>query len=65
MEDYNYVRPGESSICNEAYRNKYESTHPQPYNLDQLERCQANRTLSYEAFFRANQPAEGHPANDT
>ena len=31
----------------------------------QLQRCQANHPLSYEAFLRANQPAEGHPADDT
>ena len=31
----------------------------------QLRRCQANHPLSYEAFLRANQPAEGHPADDT
>jgi hypothetical protein len=53
-----------------------ETTHPRPYTLDgaieywinrrrQLQRCQANHPLSYEAFLRANQPAEGHPADDT
>ena len=54
---------------------RYETTHPRPYSLDQaieywvnrrrqLQRCQANHPLSYEAFLRANQPAEGHPAED-
>ena len=67
IEDYNYIRLGESSIHNEAYRDWYE---PQLHSLDQaitywvsrrrqLERCQANHPLSYEAFLRANQPAEG------
>jgi hypothetical protein len=67
MEDYNYIRLGESSIHNEAYRDWYET---QLHSLDQaitywvsrrrqLERCQANHPLSYEAFLRANQPAEG------
>jgi hypothetical protein len=75
-EDYNYIRPGQSSLRDEAYREWYETTHPRPYTLEvaieywsnrrrQLRRCQANHSLSYEAFFRANQPAEGHPANDT
>jgi hypothetical protein len=31
----------------------------------QLHRCQANHLQSYEAFLHANQPSEGHPANDT
>ena len=72
-EDYNYSPSGQSSIRDEAYRNWYETTHPQPYSLDQarqywvnrrrqLHRCQANLPQSYEAFLRANQPAEGHPA---
>ena len=26
-EDYNYIRPGKSSIRDEAYRNWYETTH--------------------------------------
>ncbi len=33
--------------------------------FDQPKRCQANHPQSYEAFLRANQPAEGHPADDT
>ena len=76
LEDYNYIRPGESSIRDKAYRNWYETTHPRPYSLNmvieywsnrrrQLQRCQSNQPLSYEAFLRTNQPAEGHPANDT
>ena len=76
MEDYDYIRPIESSIRNEAYRDWYETAHPQPHSLDksitywinrrrQLERCQAFHPLSYELFLRANQPAEGHPVNDT
>ncbi len=75
-EDYNYIRPGPSSIRDEAYQEWYETTHPRPYILKgaieywsnrrrQLQRCQANHPLSYEAFLRANQPAEGHPADDT
>ena len=75
-EDYNYIRPSQSSIRDEAYREWYETTHPRPYTLDgaieywsnrrrQLQRCQANHPLSYEAFLRANQPSEGHPADDT
>ncbi len=31
----------------------------------QLQRCQANYPQSYEAFLHPNQPAEGHPADDT
>ena len=76
LEDYNYIRPGPSSLRDEAYREWYETTHPRPYTVDvaieywtnrrrQLQRCQANHPLSYEAFLHANQPAEGHPANDT
>ena len=77
IEDNNYIRPGKSSIRNDAYRYWYETTHPQPHSLDQviitysvnrrwqLKRCQANHPLSYEAFLHANQPAGGHPANDT
>jgi hypothetical protein len=76
LEDYNFIRPGLSSIRDEAYRNWYETTHPRPYTLEaaieywnkrrrQLRRCQANHPLSYKAFLRANQPAEGHPADDT
>ena len=34
LEDYNYIRPGESSIRDEAYRNWYVTTHPRPYSLD-------------------------------
>ena len=75
-EDYNYIRPRQSSIRDDAYRAWYETTHPRPYTLNgaieywinrrkQLQRCQANHPLSYEAFLRANQPAEGHPADDT
>ena len=75
-EDYNYIRPGESSIRDENYRNWYETTHPRPYSLNQaieywenrrrqLQRCQANHPLSYEAFLIANQPAEGRFADDT
>ena len=71
-EDYNNIRPSQSSIRDEAYQEWYETTHPRPYTLDgaieywikrrrQLQRCQANHPLSYEAFLRANQPAEGHP----
>ena len=74
--NYNYSRPDGSSLCDEAYWNWYETTHPQPHSLDQaiefwknqrrqLERCQANHPLLYETFLRANQPAEGHPADDT
>jgi hypothetical protein len=70
------IRLGKSCICDEAYRDWYENTHPQPHSLDQaieywinrrrqLKRCQANPPLSYEVFLHANQPAEGHPANDT
>ena len=70
------IRLGKSSICDEAYRDWYENTHPQPHSFDQaieywinrrrqLKRCQANPPLSYEVFLHANQPAEGHPANDT
>ena len=77
LDDYNYIRPGESSIRDEAYRNWYETTHPRPYSLDQaieyywvnqrrqLQRYQANHPLSYKAFLRANQPTEGHFADDT
>ena len=47
-----------------------------PYTLDgaieywinrrrQVQRCQVNHPLSYEAFLHANQPAEVHPADDT
>jgi hypothetical protein len=76
-EDYNYIRPGPSSIRDESYRTWYETTHPRPHTLDraieywinnrrrQLQRCQANHPLSYEAFLRANQPAEGHHADET
>ena len=75
-EDYNYIRPSQSSIRDEAYREWYETTHPRSYTLDgaseylinrrrQLQRCQANHPLSYEAFLRANQPVERHPADDT
>ena len=75
-EDYNYIRPGQDSLRDEAYREWYETTHPRPYSLDgaieywtnrrrQLQRCQANHPQSYEAFLRANQPADGHPADDT
>ena len=74
LEDYNYIRPGQSSIRDEAYWNWYETTNPRPYSLDmaieywvnrrrQLQR--ANHPLSYEAFFRANQPADGHPSDKT
>ena len=36
LEDYNYIRPGESSIRDEAYRNWwYETIHPRPYGLGQ------------------------------
>ena len=76
QEGYNYIRPSPSSLRDEAYREWYETTHPRPHTLDgaieywinrcrQLQRCQTNHPLSYEAFLRANQPAEGHPANDT
>ncbi len=76
LENYNYIRPGLSSIRGEAYREWYETAHPRPYTLEaaieywsnrrrQLRRCQANHPLSYEAFLRANQPAEGHPADET
>ena len=34
LEDYNYIRPGQSSIRDEAYRNWYETTHPRPYTLE-------------------------------
>ena len=33
-EDYNYIRPSQSSIRVEAYRELYETTHPRPYTLD-------------------------------
>ena len=33
-EDYNYIRPHQSSIRDEAYRAWYETTHPRPYTLD-------------------------------
>ena len=75
-EDYNYIRPSQDFIRDYGYRERYETTHPRPYTLDgaveywvnrrrQLHRCQANHPLSYEAFLRANQPAEGHPTDDT
>ena len=36
LEDYNYIRPGDSSIRDEAYRDcYYETTHPRPYSLAQ------------------------------
>ena len=74
-EDYNYIRPSQSSIRDEAYREWYETIHPRPCTLDgaieywsnrrrQLQRCQANHPLFYEAFLQAKQPAEGHPADD-
>ena len=43
LEDYNYIRPGESSIRDEAYRNWYETTHPRPYSLDQAIEYWVNR----------------------
>ena len=36
LEDYNFIRPGESSIRDKAYRNWYETTHPRPNSLDQV-----------------------------
>ena len=68
-EDYNYIRPGPSSIRDEAYREWYETTHPRPHTLDgaieywinrrrQLRLCQDNHPQSYEAFLRTNQPGQ-------
>ena len=76
LKDYNYIRPSESSIRDEAYRSWYETTHPRPYSVAeaieywsnrrrQLQRCQVNHPLSYEEFLRSNQPADGHPTDDT
>ena len=56
-EDYNYIRPSKSSFRDEAYREKYKSTHPMLHALTQavtycinrhrqLERCQTNHPRS-------------------
>ena len=43
-EDYNYIRPGQSSIRDEAYRNWYEeTTHPRPHSLNMVIEYWVNR----------------------
>jgi hypothetical protein len=43
LEDYNYIRPGLSSIRDEAYREWYETTHPRPYTLEAAIEYWSNR----------------------
>jgi len=59
---WDYGRPTPPKFRNgTAIAYQIDANHPRR----QLHRCQANHPLSYEAFFRANQPADGHPADDT
>ena len=78
MEDYNYIRPSPTSLRDAAYREWYESTHPEPSCMAeavtywvnrrrQLERCQINHPRTYETFLRASGATEerSEPNSDT